>query len=506
MMKLHFKASLLLVTFLVSGCTNTPEYHLNDGILISNATIISASEDENIRSFEGHILIEADSIVYSGKELPKIKGSYKTINATGKFVIPGLIDSHVHVGHTITLKDEHYETRPELVKSYNEQLPKSYLYFGFTSLIDLDLNENTRNRFQKAAIKPDLYSTSRGVRYFDGYGPGLFPEHLRLKYFPRWIYDQSQLTSIPKDTDLSEHTIPAVVEQTIKDNAIGLKTYYEKGFGGVFDWPVPSDSLLVNLVNEAHQNNLPVVLHATSSDAYKKGLQANVDIFGHGLWHWEGSKLNPNPPDEIKSIYEEIRAKEKYVQSSMRVILGEYDTYTWSLINHPDIKHVLQNDFIKWLKSEEGRWSQEELIALYNSVIKDSTQSKEKYLKTFNERVIRTTKLAYDNGVRLILGSDSPAQEGIGNVPGLNGFLEIEALSEAGVDNKTIFLASTIRNARAFNLQHSLGSIKNGKRANMLILNQNPLLDVKAYNTIATVIVSGISYNREQLSATYNSQ
>jgi len=506
MKNLHYKIAILVIALLVIGCNNTLEYTLNDGILVSNGTIISADSNENIQSFEGYILIESDSIIYSGIDLPRVDGNYKTIDANGKFVIPGLIDSHVHVGHTITLKDEHYETKPELVKSYKEQLPKSYLYFGFTTLIDLDLNERTRKQFQAAAIKPDLYSTSRGVRYFNGYGPGLFPEDIRYKYFPKWVYDESQIPSIPKNTDLSMHTINAVVEQTVNDNAIGLKTYYEKGFAGVFDWPVPSDSLLANLVNAAHQNGLPVVMHSTSLDAYKIGLMADVDIFGHGLWHWEGNKLNANPPSDIEDLYEEIAERKKYVQSTMRVILGEYDTYTWGMIDHPELKHVLNNDFIKWLESEDGKWTQKELIELYNSVIKDSTVTNERYLLTYNERIRNTTKLAFDKGVKLILGTDSPAQEGIGNVPGLNGFLELLALSESGLDNETIFLASTIRNAMAFNLQDIIGSIGKGKRANLLILNANPLLEIEAYNKIEAIILSGILHKRERLSATYKDE
>lgn len=503
MKPLFSKIIIPIIALFVISCDDRTELTLADGTLIANATIITANEDEHITSIDGYVVIQSDSILYSGAESPKLNGTYNTIDAKGKFIIPGLIDSHVHVGHTITLKDEHYETKPELVKSYKEQLPKSYLYFGFTSLVDLDLNERTKSQFNSAAIKPDLYSTSRGVRYFNGYGQGLFPENIRYKYFPKWIYDESQIPSIPKDVDLSQHTVSAAIEQTVNDDAVGLKTYYEKGFGGVFNWPVPSDSLLITLVNEAHKNDLPVVMHATSLDAYKKGLKVDVDIFGHGMWHWDGDKLDSNPDGEAEQIYQEIADKGKYVQSTIRVILGEYDTYNWSMINHPDLKHVLNDDFIIWMESEEGQWSQKELVDLYDSVLNDSTISKEDYLKAYNQRVKNTTKLAFDKGVKLILGTDSPAQEGIGNVPGLNGFLELLALSDAGLTNEEIFIMSTIRNATAFNLQNKIGAIAIGKRANLLLLNSNPLLDANAYNNIDSVIVSGILYERGQLSATY---
>jgi Amidohydrolase family len=502
----HSKIVIFILAIMMIGCNNDLQFTINDGLLISNATIISANENEEIVNYIGHVLVDADTIVYAGTELPTLNGSYKIINATNKFIIPGLIDSHVHIGHVIALKDEHYETRPDLIKAYNQQLPKSYLYFGFTTLIDLDLRDTTRKQFEKASIRPDLYGTSRGVRYLNGYGQSFFPDNVKFKIFPKWIYDSSQATLIPRDIDLSKHSVSSVVEQTIEENAMALKTYYEKGFGGAFNWPVPSDSLLINLVNNAHSKQLPVVMHTTSLDAYKKGLVANIDIFGHSLWHWEGDNLNTIHPDEVSLLYQEIAKKGKYIQSTMRVILGEYDTYTWSLINHPDLKHVLSNTFVKWLESEAGRWPQKELQELYSKLKQDKKISNIKYFLSFNERVKQTTKLAFDNDVKLILGSDTPASEGIGNVPGLNGFLEIQALSEAGLDNETIFKAATIRNAIAFNLQDTIGSIAKGKRANILILNSNPLLDISAYNTIETIIISGVPHKREKLSATYQGE
>jgi len=69
----------------------------------------------------------------------------KVIDGHGGFLIPGLIDSHVHVGNMGPLEDDAIEKHPELLEAYRAQLPRSYLEFGFTTLVDLDLREKRRS-------------------------------------------------------------------------------------------------------------------------------------------------------------------------------------------------------------------------------------------------------------------------------------------------------------------------------------------------------------------------
>src|SRR6266498_5314385 len=57
----------------------------------------------------------------------------KHIDGRGGFLIPGLIDSHVHVGNMGPLDDDAIEKHPELLEAYRAQLPRSYLAFGFTT-------------------------------------------------------------------------------------------------------------------------------------------------------------------------------------------------------------------------------------------------------------------------------------------------------------------------------------------------------------------------------------
>ena len=55
-----------------------------------------------------------------------------------KFIIAGLMDSHVHLVNTAGFNGKLKNKYPKLLESYFEQLPKSYLYHGFTTLVDVN--------------------------------------------------------------------------------------------------------------------------------------------------------------------------------------------------------------------------------------------------------------------------------------------------------------------------------------------------------------------------------
>lgn len=59
--------------------------------LIKNGTIVN-----NGQKFKGHILIDGDTIIYVGTDLPENQSDIQIIDAENKFVLPGVIDEHVH--------------------------------------------------------------------------------------------------------------------------------------------------------------------------------------------------------------------------------------------------------------------------------------------------------------------------------------------------------------------------------------------------------------------------
>ena len=72
-------------------------------------------------------------------------------------------------------------------------------------------------------------------------------------------------------------------------------------------------------------------------------------------------------------------------------------------------------------------------------------------------------------------------------------------MAEAGIPLADILAAATINNARQFNLATDYGTIENGKIANLLLLKDNPLKKIEAWNSIETVILHGMPISRETL-------
>ena len=114
-----------------------------------------------------------------------------------------------------------------------------------------------------------------------------------------------------------------------------------------------------------------------------------------------------------------------------------------------------------------------------------------------------TAALSYlaSNGGLLIFGSDTPSDPTYANPPGLNGRLEMRRWTEAGVTPARLFRAATISNAKFFGLEEEIGTVQEGKRADLLLMTKDPFLDASAFDAIDIVILGGHVFRRSELSA-----
>src|SRR5690606_3715246 len=112
---------------------------------------------------------------------------------------------------------------------------------------------------------------------------------------------------------------------------------------------------------------------------------------------------------------------------------------------------------------------------------------------------MRALKYLSDNGGLILFGTDTPSAPTYGNQPGHNGYWELRLMHEAGMPLDHILAAATINNARAFQLDAEIGSIAVGKKANLLLLTENPLESISAYDAIENVILGTHSIERENL-------
>ena len=112
----------------------------------------------------------------------------------------------------------------------------------------------------------------------------------------------------------------------------------------------------------------------------------------------------------------------------------------------------------------------------------------------YAQRVLELKRL-HDNGGQdlIIVGTDEPVYTTL--LPGFAYHRELFALSDAGLPNISILKAATINGARALGISDKVGSIETNKLADLLIVNGNPLEDIKAARDIKLVIKGGIAYD-----------
>jgi len=108
------------------------------------------------------------------------------------------------------------------------------------------------------------------------------------------------------------------------------------------------------------------------------------------------------------------------------------------------------------------------------------------------ERGLRIVKALHDAGVPVVAGTD----EGI---PGHSVHREIELYVEAGLTPLQALQAATIVPARAMKLDAELGTIEKGKRADMVVLNANPLERIQNIRSARWTIVDGRVYDTQAL-------
>jgi imidazolonepropionase-like amidohydrolase len=102
---------------------------------------------------------------------------------------------------------------------------------------------------------------------------------------------------------------------------------------------------------------------------------------------------------------------------------------------------------------------------------------------------------------RILFATDTPSAPTYANPAGLNGWLEMHRLLQAGETPAQIFRSATLTDAQALKLDRDIGSVQVGKRANLLLLRQDPTQTIDAYADIAKVILNGRVLEPSELAA-----
>jgi imidazolonepropionase-like amidohydrolase len=467
---------------------------VDQGVVIENVTLISP--DRVTPLLHADVVLRDGRIAEIGTKL--VPGPHaRRIDGGGRFLIPGLIDSHVHVGHSAALDDDAIDAHPKLWAAYRAQVPRAYLAFGFTSIVDLDLTKSDQAWFEGTPLHPRFYSCGRGIKVAGGY-MAFKVSAPSSPNFPNLVYEPKEAEHWPKSLDPGDYTAEQAVSRAADAGAICVKAFVESGFG-TFNWPRLHTETLQKIQAAAKKWQLVLMVHATSVDSWRSALDAHADILAHGLWVWPGESGNSVPPPAASDVIAAAARSGTHVQPTLQTVAGERAMIDPMLLDDPRLTMSLPPSVIGYLRSADGVKARTALLDEYRKTA--PSPGFEPLLNVAIERTQATFKLMLRDHVPLIFGSDTPGVDGFGNPPGLNGRLELQNWADAGAPLSLILRAATLDNATALGLSHELGSIEVGKRADLLLLKENPLLNVSAYDSIEKIFLNGEAIAREALRA-----
>jgi imidazolonepropionase-like amidohydrolase len=271
------------------------------------------------------------------------------VDGRGKFLIPGLIDSHTHLGTVPGMLSPQRSAHPDLAVQAGAQEPHSYLYFGFTTVLSLGDTAEAIRRWNALDVRPEAYFCG-GTPIANGYAFTSFTAN------PYFLFNPDQANALPASVDQAGHAPAAVVERMARDGAICVKSYREGGFGpDTGRLPMPSVETIRAVVAAAHARNMPVFLHANSMAAQEFAVEAGVDVIAHGMWNGHGStaeKLDTG----VEPILQAVLQHGMGYQPTAQVIRGLGAEVDDAFLADPLLSHVYAPNLIAWYRSPEGGW------------------------------------------------------------------------------------------------------------------------------------------------------
>jgi len=463
-MKTAFQISLLLLLSLFAACQPSPT-----GTVIKNVTVIDAVN--GIRPNQ--------DVVFDGDEITMVRSSgsehaaERIIDGTGKYLIPGLWDFHVH----LTFDDR-----------FTESMPVLFLSYGITSVRDtgglihkvLPVVEKMRG---EDAIAPRVFFS----------GPLLDGTYV--------VYDGESRPEIGVRNATPDEARETIA--TLKAQGVDFIKIYEMVSPPVFE----------AMVETANDLDLPIDSHVPLS------MRARVaGPFVDSIEHLRNIELDctSNAAELHETRLELLRNPNGLPGAELRASLhslqrmsaiAEYDEAACdqtlaALKSTMQVPTLRLNAFSLAPPGQRDDWeealsriSTDARVEWQTSAVEMAENPVPKFVE-FGKWSMFLTGRMHSQEIPIGAGTDTPLLLAI---PGYSLHSELEYLVGAGLSPLEALESATLRPAEYFSLHDEMGTIDAGKKADLVLLDANPLEDISNTRKVSGVVTKGTYYSAESL-------
>lgn len=429
-------------------------------IQIKNTNVLSEDCKYFIKNQD--VVIKNGKIITLG-EHQLLDNNFTIIDGANKYLIPGLIDSHVH-----------------LKESKNDLF--LYLVNGVTSVREMAGRPRSlewKKEIQKNAFGPRLFVAS----------PPVFSESGVAGYYYSW-------------------TRQSINYSNKNDAAKSIKKIKEQGYDAVKMYGFVNPEMFKTTIAVAKENNIPVIGHlplVSLETFYTSGQKEvahieeitikTIDNFGKSVAKNPGDYLN-----YLRTHSEQIAKKIKKNNISVTSTVWLCESF---LTQRFDLKSKLKEVELQyanpkiiegtrlyklgWLPGENG----------YEYDGQNEPEARKLSLtfwKTYVEAIHIMTKALVENKVAIMAGTDANVAT---VVPGFSLHNELESLSKSGLTNAQVLYSATVAPSKW--MKTKTGKIKIGYYSDLVLLTKNPLENIKNTKTIEYVFSNRYMIDKPQI-------
>ncbi len=424
-------------------------------LLIEDVVLIDGTGRQPVNQVSVLVRDNRVAEIKRGKFDPSGLENAQVIDGAQKYLIPGLMDVHIHLAGSIKVTEQGLR-EVEVDAHKGIRALHGYLYSGVTSIYDCgnvpDYIFALRNQERSGAItSPRVFAAGGIVTYPGSHGDG--PGATTVDDWPE---------AIPA-LDKHIHRRPDMLKLTLEERGWGMRPMIPK-------LPLP---LMEKIIEYYNERGIRTTAHTASELRARQAIFAGIDTLAHpvivgpvsdGFAKLMGAKQIPMATTlTIGENYSRLAEHPEYLDQPLyRAIFPEVEIR--------ELKETTRQ------KYQEREWTW--------------------WMKLMTPVAQENLRKIHEAGGVLALGTDQ--------TNGAAVHREMELLVAAGIAPLDVIRIATFNAAKFLGKEDQLGTIEEGKLADMVLLNADPLQDINNAKDIHIVIKNGSVVDRDKLNLPVN--